>query len=175
MRLVLDALFVLPVLCFSQAAPAPQTPRVDMPFLRETYSKFEYRIPMRDGVRLFTAVYVPKDVFSSGAAYPIMLVRTPYSVRPYGVDQYPSSLGPSVFFAREKFIFAYQDVRGRYMSEGVYTPVRPFNPRKKSPKDIDESSDAYDTIDWLVKNVRGNSGKVGCGASRNRASSPPPR
>lgn len=159
MRLVPDALLVLPVLCFSQTAP--QTPRVDLPFLRETYTKFEYRIPMRDGARLFTAVYVPKDVFSSGATYPIMLMRTPYGVRPYGVDQYPSSLGPSEFFAREKFIFAYQDVRGRYMSEGVYTTVRPFHPNKSHPRDIDESSDAYDTIDWLVKNVRGNTGKVG--------------
>src|SRR5437016_7496815 len=88
--------------------------------VRENYSKFEHRIPMRDGVKLFTAVYVPKDVFTDNKTYPFMLDRTPYSVPPYGVDQYPAALGPSEYFARDKFIFAYQDVRGRYMSEGTY-------------------------------------------------------
>src|SRR5579862_1137554 len=89
-------------------------------FIRENYTKFEYRIPARDGAKLFTSVYIPKDVFSEGKTYPIMLMRTPYTVRPYGADQYRDNLGPSELFAREEFIFAYQDVRGRYMSEGQF-------------------------------------------------------
>src|SRR5271163_5158921 len=129
-------------------------------FVRENYSKFEYRIPMRDGAKLFTSVYIPKDVFSDAKTYPVMLTRTPYTVSPYGPDQYPASIGPSDFFAREKFIFVYQDVRGRYMSEGKFENIRPHNP-KKGPKDTDESSDTYDTIDWLIKNLPGNTGKVG--------------
>ena len=115
---------------------------------------------MRDGVKLFTSVYIPKDVFSDAKTYPIMLQRTPYNVRPYGADQYRENLGPSEFFAREKFIFVYQDIRGRFMSEGVYSLLRPHNPNK-GPKDFDESSDTYDTVDWLVKNLPGNNGKCG--------------
>ena len=128
--------------------------------VRENYTKFEYRIPMRDGVKLFTSVYVPKDV-SDGRTYPIMMQRTGYNVAPYGIDQYRATLGPSELFAREKFIFVYQDVRGRYMSEGDYVVIRPHKPVKSGPKDTDESTDTYDTIDWLVKNVPGNTGKVG--------------
>ncbi len=115
---------------------------------------------MRDGAKLFTSVYIPKDVFTEGRSYPVMLMRTPYSVAPYGEDLFRPALGPSDAFEKEKFIFVYQDVRGRYMSEGTYVPIRPHNPRK-GPKDFDESSDAYDTIDWLVKNLPGNTGKVG--------------
>ncbi len=128
--------------------------------VRENYSKFEYRIPMRDGVKLFTSVYIPKDVFSDGKTYPIMMDRTPYTVRPYGPDQYRPALGPSEFFQKEKFIFVYQDVRGRYMSEGSFDNIRPHKP-VKGPKDTDESTDTYDSIDWLVKNLPGNTGKVG--------------
>ncbi|MCP4248576.1 MAG: CocE/NonD family hydrolase, partial [bacterium] len=108
--------------------------------------------------RLFTAVYVPKD---ESRPYAIMLERTPYGVGPYGVDRYPRSLGPSEFFAREGFIFALQDVRGRFMSEGEFTDMTPHVPDKRTPADVDESSDAWDTIDWLVKNVPNNNGKVG--------------
>lgn len=115
---------------------------------------------MRDGTKLFTSVYIPKDAITDGKTYPIMLSRTPYSVAPYGPDLLKTTLGPSDAFEKEKFIFAYQDVRGRFMSEGTYVPIRPQIPNK-GPKDIDESTDAYDTIDWLVKNVPGNSGKVG--------------
>lgn len=115
-------------------------------------------VPMRDGVRLFTSVYVPKDTSQS---YPIMFLRTPYTVRPYGVDNYRGSLGPSEKFLREGFIFAYQDVRGRIRSEGQFVNARPFLPVKRTPKDIDESSDAHDTIEWLLKHVPGNNGKVG--------------
>jgi len=129
--------------------------------VRENYTKFEYRVPMRDGVKLFTSVYVPKDVFTDGRTYPIMMERTGYSVGPYGIEQYRANLGPSDLFLRDKFIFVYQDVRGRYMSEGAYVLIRPHKPAKSGPKDVDESSDTYDTIDWLVKNVPGNTGKVG--------------
>lgn len=127
-------------------------------YVKANYTKYEYLIPMRDGVRLFTAVYVPKD---RSKLYPIMLYRTPYSVGPYGADAYRPELGPSPLFSRDGFIFAYQDVRGRYMSEGEYVNVRPHRPIKTDGAEIDESSDAYDTIDWLVRNVGGNSGKVG--------------
>jgi putative CocE/NonD family hydrolase len=129
--------------------------------VRENYSKFEYRIAMRDGIRLFTSVYVPKDVFSDGKTYPILMERTGYSVAPYGIDQYRTSLGPSELFEREKFIFVYQDVRGRFMSEGDFVTIRPHKPVKSGPKDTDESTDTYDTIDWLVKHLPGNTGKVG--------------
>lgn len=147
-------------LLFAYAATAADGPS-GVPFIRENYSKYEYRVAMRDGVRLFTAVYIPKDVASDGRTYPILLVRTPYNVAPYGEDQYPANLGPSELFSREKFIFVYQDVRGRYMSEGDFTIARPQKPVKNGPKDTDESTDAYDTIDWLIKNVSGNTGKVG--------------
>ncbi len=142
------------------SAQAPPTADQLAAFIKETYTKYEYRVPVRDGVKLFTAVYVPKDVFSEGKTYPILFDRTPYSVRPYGPDQYRPSLGPSEIFARDKFIFVYQDVRGRYMSEGTFTEIRPHKPNK-GPKDTDESTDTYDTIDWLIKNLPGNTGKVG--------------
>ncbi len=147
-------------LLMASGAVQAQTP-VTAAYIRENYTKHEYRIAMRDGVKLFTAVYLPKEVAVAGGKFPIMMMRTPYSVRPYGEDAYAASLGPSEFFAREKFIFVYQDIRGRYMSEGVHIPIRPFNPNKKTAQDVDESSDSYDTIDWLVKNVAGNTGKVG--------------
>jgi putative CocE/NonD family hydrolase len=121
------------------------------------YTKYEYRIPMRDGKKLFTAVYVPKDLSQK---YPILLTRTPYSVGPYGVDRYKDNLGPSPPFAQAGYVFAYQDVRGRWMSEGTHVNMRPHNPDKKGPEEIDEASDTYDTIDWLVKHVP-NNGKVG--------------
>ena len=141
--------------------PSQAVAALGMPYIRENYTKFDYRIPMRDGVKLFTSVYVPKDAAGEGKTYPIMLERTPYSVRPYGEDQYPAALGPSDLFAREKFIFAYQDVRGRNLSEGEYSPIRPYKPVKKDARDTDESTDSYDTIDYLVKNVPNNTGKVG--------------
>ncbi|CAG0933129.1 Cocaine esterase [Planctomycetaceae bacterium] len=128
-------------------------------FVRESYTKYEHLVPMRDGTRLLTAVYVPKDA-GPAKRYPILLNRTPYSVAPYGVDAYPASLGPSEAAAREKFVFAYQDVRGRMMSEGTFVDARPVLP-KKGPKDVDETTDAFDTVDWLVKNVPHNNGKVG--------------
>jgi uncharacterized protein len=126
-------------------------------YIKAHYTKFEYRIPMRDGKRLFTSVYVPKDLTEK---YPIMLDRTPYNVGPYGVDNYKTSLGPSEKFAREGFVFVYQDVRGRYMSEGDFVDMRPQIDDKRGPQDVDESSDTYDTIEWLIHHVP-NNGNVG--------------
>lgn len=127
-------------------------------FVKANYTKYEYQIPMRDGKRLFTAVYEPKD-FSE--KWPIMLNRTPYSVGPYGVNNYKTSLGPSEKFTREKFIFVYQDVRGRYLSEGTFVDVRPHIANKRGPQDVDESSDTYDTIEWLIHHIPNNNGKTG--------------
>jgi len=132
--------------------------RQDSLYIRQHYTKSEILIPMRDGVKLFTAIYVPK---STAQTYPIMLSRTPYSIAPYGLEAYRQSLGPSMLFARDGFIFVYQDVRGRYLSEGEFVAVRPTVPNKKAKTDIDESSDTYDTIEWLLKNIPNNNGKVG--------------
>src|SRR4029434_3050494 len=126
--------------------------------VKDHYMKSEHRITMRDGVKLYTIVYSPKD---ASQKYPILMTRTPYSAGPYGADAHHRSLGPSAAFMREGYIFVYQDVRGTFMSEGEFEDVRPHNPNKKSPKDIDESSDTYDTIEWLVKNVPNNNGRVG--------------
>lgn len=122
------------------------------------YTKYEYRIPMRDGKRLFTSVYVPKD---DSQTYPILMKRTPYSARPYGADQYPENLGPSPLFAKEGYIFVYQDVRGRWMSEGEFVHMRPHLSKKTKITEIDESTDTWDTVEWLIKRVRGHNGRVG--------------
>ncbi len=122
------------------------------------YSKHEYRIPMRDGVRLFTAVYTPKD---TSELYPILMTRTPYGIAPYGPGAYRKHLGPSDKFADDKFIFVYQDVRGRFMSEGEWVEMRPEKDVTNGRHDVDESTDTYDSIDWLLKNVPHNNGKVG--------------
>jgi len=140
------------------AAPSDKAERAE--YLRSHYTKFEYRIRMRDGVRLFTAVYVPNDA-SASKRYPVLLVRTPYSTAPYGAERYGHLLGPSAAYEKEGFIFVFQDVRGRNMSEGEFVNVRPHLAAKRGPKEIDESTDTYDTIDWLVKNVPGNNGRVG--------------
>jgi putative CocE/NonD family hydrolase len=141
-----------------QGDPTIQPPTAAQLYLRENYTKYEYKIPMRDGVHLFTAVYVPKD---DDKPYPILLTRTPYTVKPYGEDLYPNPGGPMNHYAKEKFIFALQDVRGKNGSEGTFVHMRPILDKKSTPKDIDESTDAYDTIDWLVKHVPSNNGRVG--------------
>jgi putative CocE/NonD family hydrolase len=127
-------------------------------WVKEHYTKAEQYVPMRDGVKLFLAVYTPKDTSRN---YPILMLRTPYSVRPYGVDQFPANLGPAPEFERAGYIFAYADVRGCFMSEGVYENMRPVKEVKNGPADIDESTDTYDTVDWLVKHVPNNNGRVG--------------
>ena len=126
--------------------------------VREHYTKFEFAIPMRDGVKLFTSIYVPKDI---SRTFPFLMDRTPYSVAPYGVDNYRTSLGPSEAFERAGYIFVYQDVRGRYMSEGSFQEMRPHIDNKISKNDVDDSTDMYDTIEWLLKNVPNNNGRVG--------------
>ena len=126
-------------------------------YIKTNYTKREVSIPMRDGVKLFTSIYEPKDKSNK---YPIILNRTPYSVAPYGADKFKTALGPNVLFAKEGYIFVYQDVRGRLMSEGEFMDVRPDIANTDKTK-IDESTDAYDTIDWLIKNVANNNGKVG--------------
>jgi len=131
-----------------------QTPN----YVRANYNKLEVQIRMRDGVKLFTSIYTPK---ADSRKYPIMLSRTPYSVAPYGPEAYRSSIGPSDLFARDGYIFVYQDVRGRMMSEGEFVDMRPHLEVKSGPKDVDESSDTYDTIEWLLKNVAGHNGRVG--------------
>jgi uncharacterized protein len=132
----------------------PQAPEFDV---KAHYTKYEFRIPMRDGVKLFTAVYVPKD---SLRKYPFLIDRTPYSVAPYGPDRYRKTLGPPGF-QEDGFIFVYQDARGRFMSEGDFVEVNPHKENRSSPKDVDESTDCYDTIEWLLHNVPGNNGKAG--------------
>ncbi len=128
--------------------------------IRAQYTKYEFRIPMRDGAKLFTAVYLPKDS-SPSKTFPFLIMRTPYSVGPYGADNYPRHLGPAPSFTKDGFIFVNQDVRGRFESDGTFLEMTPHKGKKASPKDVDESTDTYDTIDWLLKNVPNNNGKAG--------------
>ena len=128
-------------------------------WVREHYTKYEFMIPMRDGVRLYTHAYVPKD---TSQAYPFLINRTPYTISPPGVDNYRDHLGPgqTELFQKEGYIFVHQDVRGKGKSEGVYVHVRPVIPNKK-PQDVDETTDTYDTVEWLLKNIPNNNGKAG--------------
>lgn len=122
------------------------------------YTKSEIMIPMRDGVKLFTSVYIPKD---KAGAHPFLMTRTPYSSAPYGAGKFtPIWNSYKMKYARQNFIFIIQDVRGRYMSEGEFMDVRPFI-KNKTDNQTDEASDTYDAIDWLVKNIPNNNGKVG--------------
>ncbi|MFN0112626.1 MAG: CocE/NonD family hydrolase [Blastocatellia bacterium] len=126
--------------------------------IKAGFVKTEHQIPMRDGKRLFTVVYSPKD---TSQKYPMLMQRTPYGSGPYGAVAYKGAVGPSPLFTNEGYIFVYQDVRGTFMSEGEFEDVRPFIPNKKSNTDIDEASDTFDTIDWLVKNIPNNNGRLG--------------
>src|SRR3984957_11330028 len=139
-----------------------QQPTATEEFVPAHYTKYEFRIPMRDGKRLFTAVYVPKmGAFADKGPYPFLMVRTPYSVGPYGEDQYAKHLGPSEEFEKGGYIFVYQDVRGRWMSEGEFVEMHPHIDNKTGPQDVDDASDTYDTIEFLLKHVENNNGKVG--------------
>jgi len=161
LKLALFALFLPFVNVAGAQQPAPATQPED--FVRSHYTKYEYRIPMRDGVQLFTAVYVPKASAFSGNSgpFPFLMERTPYNVAPYGEDRYPPRLGPSEEFSKSGYIFVYQDVRGRWMSQGTFVEMRPHIDVKKSPQDVDDASDTYDTIEFLLKHVENNNGKVG--------------
>ena len=165
---LLFLLTILPNIAFTQSQPkvTPTIPengwgyinKEDSAYIRDNYIKIERRIPMRDGVKLFTSIYIPKD---NTHKYPFILCRTPYSVAPYGETEFKHALGPSASFIREGYIFVYQDVRGKWESEGNFVDTRPYIPNKKGKKDIDESSDTYDTVDWLLKNIANNNGRVG--------------
>jgi len=130
----------------------------DSAWIRDNYSKLEQYIPMRDGIKLFTTIYIPID---SSEKHPILMTRTPYSCAPYGKD-FSARLwnGHYKYYTRENYILVVQDVRGRWMSEGDFVDVRPFNKNKKN-NETDEASDTYDTIDWLIKNIKNNNGNVG--------------
>ncbi len=124
-----------------------------MDYLRANYTKREALVPMRDGVRLFTAIFTPRD----GGPYPILLHRTGYGIGPYGPDEFPDDLGPSEDLARDGYIFVYQDVRGKMMSGGTFQEMTPL----QDGRGVDEATDAWDTIDWVLKQVPGNNGRVG--------------
>lgn len=130
----------------------------DSSWIRDNYTKMEQYIPMRDGIKLFTSIYLPND---KSERHPILMTRTPYSCAPYGKD-FSARLwgGHWKYYARENYIIVVQDVRGRWMSEGDFADVRPFN-KNKTGTEIDEASDTYDAIDWMVKNLPDNNGKVG--------------
>ncbi len=145
-------LCALLLLCTTQAQSS------DSLYIAEHYDKLEVEIPMRDGIHLFTSVYTPKD---RNTTYPVMLLRTPYRAAPYGTEHFRNNLGPSPLFMREKFIFVYQDVRGKFMSDGEFEDMRPQVAGTNEKKGIDESTDAWDTIEWLINNLDGHNGKVG--------------
>ena len=150
-KLVSTALF----LAFSFCAAAQE---LTENYFKENYTKKEVYIPMRDGVKLFTSFYIPKD---KNEKHPFLITRTPYSCAPYGEDKYAQIWsGYKSAYIKENYIFVTQDVRGRYMSEGVFEDVRPFNKNKKG-NEIDEASDTYDAIDWMVKNIENNNGNAG--------------
>lgn len=152
-------LFSVSLLAQSSTQPASKSYDEDpISWIQNHYRKQEVMIPMRDGARLFTAIYQPVD---SAEAWPIMMKRTPYSCRPYGEQEMPRLLGPEPQFMFDKHIFVYQDVRGCYLSEGDFINMTPHNPNKRSREDIDESTDCYDTIEWLLKNLPNHNGRVG--------------
>jgi uncharacterized protein len=133
---------------------------INKDWVLQNYTKKEMMITMRDGIKLFTTVYAPKNNVEK---HPFLMIRTPYSCAPYGVDKFQSRLWEFHWreYLKEGYIFVIQDVRGRWMSEGKFVDVRPFNVNKKTKKDIDEASDTYDAVDWLVKNIPNNNGNVG--------------
>ncbi len=126
--------------------------------IKANYTKTEHMIPMRDGIKLYTQVYSPRD---ENQKYPILLFRTPYSIGFYEPESYRPYLGPNSAYAEERFIFVYQDVRGKFKSEGEFVVMRPHRKIKKGPQDTDESSDTYDTIEWLLENIPNHNGRVG--------------
>jgi putative CocE/NonD family hydrolase len=140
-------------------APAPST---GVEYVKAHYTKYEYRIPMRDGVKLFASVYVPQlGAFKDAGPYPFLMTRTPYSCAPYGEDKYSERVGPSEELMESGYIFVCEDARGRNASEGAFQEMNPHIDDKKSAKDVDESSDMYDTVEYLLKHVPNNNGKVG--------------
>ena len=156
-RAICWLMFLSAVIALNRRAEC-QEPSALESYIRLHYAKQEHMVPMRDGVKLFTSIYIPRD---RSRTYPLLMKRTPYAVGPYGVDKYAASLGPSELLVKAGYIFVNQDVRGRFLSEGEFQQVTPHNPRKQKPTDVDESSDTFDTIEWLLKNVEGHNGRVG--------------
>lgn len=154
MRLIKYIFLRTALLLFTLTTFAQETESYDV---KKHYTKQEVDIVMRDGIKLHTTIYSPKD---TSKKYPILLQRTPYSSRPYGKDEFRSKIGPNEFLMKEGNIIVYQDVRGRWMSEGVYDNMRAYIPNKKG-KQFDEASDTYDTVDWLINNVENTNKKVG--------------
>lgn len=152
-NLVFLFLLMVPFLGYSQKKLVNE----NAAFIEKNYTKREILIPMRDGAKLFTSIYAPKNTKEK---YPIILTRTPYSCAPYGVNNYPERLQLYMDLVKEGYIFVFQDVRGRYMSEGEFVDIRPHIPNKKN-NEVDESTDSYDAIEYLVKNIEGNNGRVG--------------
>ncbi|MDQ2719988.1 MAG: CocE/NonD family hydrolase [Bacteroidota bacterium] len=151
--------YILQFICFFiYTSSFSQSTNSEENFVKENFTKIDTTITMRDGIKLYTIIYVPKD---QSEKHPFLMERTPYSVAPYGKNNYAGKLGPNKELIKENYIFVYQDVRGRYMSEGVNLEVTPFIPNKKSKHEVDESSDTYDTVDWLLKNIQNNNGRLG--------------
>ena len=126
-------------------------------FVQTNYDKAEYQIAMRDGVKLYTIVYTPKD---HSLTYPILMQRTPYSIGPYG-DRMRARLSPNEWLEKDKYIFVFQDVRGKFMSEGEFMDMRPVRTSYHSNADVDETTDTWDTVEWLINHIENNNGKVG--------------
>lgn len=156
-RLIL-VLVLFVTACKDQEKTPKEADKAKSTYVKDNYDKQEVTIEMRDGIKLHTTIYSPKD---KSQKYPILMMRTPYSCKPYGEDKFKTKIGPNTHLMKEGNIIVYQDVRGRWMSEGVYDNMRAYIPNKTDNTQIDESSDTYDTIDWLVKNVENNNGNVG--------------
>jgi len=148
-----NLILFLSILLISLDRLQAQTPS----FVEENYEKAEYQVEMRDGVKLYTIVYSPKDQSES---YPILMQRTPYSIQPYG-ERMRSRLSANEQLEKDKYIFVFQDVRGKFMSEGEFVNMRPVLKEYKSKKDVDETTDTWDTVEWLIKNIKNNNGKAG--------------
>jgi putative CocE/NonD family hydrolase len=156
--IIMKMLFLFLTLQLVSITATAQDAKADSIYMRTHYDRFEYRIPMRDGAKLYTIAYVPKD---KSQKYPFLMNRTCYNATSY-ID-FQTHGQPSMYLVKDKYIIVYQDVRGRYMSDGVFnnmTPNIPGNDRKNKTA-IDESSDTWDTIEWMLKNIKGNNGKVG--------------
>ena len=153
-------LFNLLIVSFLAQSILAQTPALDSAFVRENFTKKEIMVPMRDGIKLFTSIYTPKTAKGKAKKYPILLCRTPYTCAPYGEKEFTKTF-QNMTLARAGYIFVKQDVRGKWMSEGEFVDVRPIVTDHKSKTDIDESTDTYDTVEWLVKNAENNNNRVG--------------
>jgi hypothetical protein len=158
LRLLLWVVFLVSVIVSCRKNTKVANAEVSDTYVAENYSKKEVDIPMRDGISLHTTIYSPKD---TAEEYPIIMQRTPYSSQPYGEGKFKEKIAPNIHMMQDGYIVVYQDVRGRWLSEGHYENMRAYIPNKTSDQDVDESSDTYDTIDWLVNNVENNNGNVG--------------